>query len=42
MIWFWLDIFFGGWIVDLITGNWNELAPVGEKINQIDVSKYIK
>lgn len=31
-----------GWIVDLITGNWNKLAPVDEKNNQIDVSKYIK
>lgn len=42
MRWFWLDLFIGGWIVDMITGNWNELAPVGGEINQVDVSKYLE
>lgn len=45
MIWFWLDLFAAGvpgWIIDGVTGNWNELAPEGGEKNVIDVSHYIK
>ncbi|GAB1429380.1 hypothetical protein MASR2M18_02120 [Ignavibacteria bacterium] len=42
MKWFWLDLFVGGWIIDGVTGNWNELAPEGGEKNVIDVSHYIK
>ncbi|MBI2427544.1 MAG: hypothetical protein HYV29_01860 [Ignavibacteriales bacterium] len=41
MRWFWLDLFIGGWLVDGITGNWNELAPDEGELKQIDVSKYL-
>jgi hypothetical protein len=41
MRWFWLDLFIGGWLVDGITGNWNELAPEDGEMKQIDVSKYL-
>ncbi len=45
MKWFWVNLLFAGvpgWVTDGVTGNWNELAPVGGEKNLIDVSKYLR
>ncbi len=41
MHWLWLNLFVGGFIVDLITGHWNDLGPEGSP-RVVDVSKYLK